>query len=60
MQLALGLMGNIPPLQAIATNSFYDMLPVGANSSSSAGVLAPTLLNPETYQFAFTQVLTTQ
>lgn len=55
MQLAQGLMGNMPTLQALAANVFFDLLPVEQQVNSSIGILAPALLNPETYQFAFTQ-----
>ncbi|KAJ5115077.1 hypothetical protein NUU61_000836 [Penicillium alfredii] len=54
MHLAQGLMGNMPALQALAANVFFDLLPE-QKANSSTGVLAPALLNPETYQFAFTQ-----
>lgn len=48
-------MGNMPTLQALAAKVFFDLLPARQQVNSSTGVLAPVLLNPETYQFEFAQ-----
>ncbi|KAL3466076.1 hypothetical protein BJX64DRAFT_285007 [Aspergillus heterothallicus] len=60
MQLACGLMGNMPNLRSIAVKTFSELVPdaqhilAPSSSSASSGVLAPAALDPETYRFTFT------
>lgn len=52
MQLAHGLMGNIPHLCSIAARIFSGLIPK-LQISPSASLLSPLSLNPETYGFTF-------
>jgi hypothetical protein len=52
MQLAHGLMGNIPHLCSIAARTFSGLIPK-LQISPSASLLSPSSLNPETYGFTF-------
>lgn len=54
MQLAQGLMGNLPNLRSVASNVFSEFVAIERHLSSPGGLLAPVALIPETYQFAFT------
>ncbi|KAE8394499.1 hypothetical protein BDV23DRAFT_5147 [Aspergillus alliaceus] len=54
MQLAQGLMGNLPNLRSVASNVFSEFVTIERHLSSPGGLLAPVALIPETYQFAFT------
>ncbi|KAL3484941.1 hypothetical protein BJX62DRAFT_248054 [Aspergillus germanicus] len=53
LQLASGLMGNIPSLCSIASTTFSGVLP-NVQISPFSSTLAPLSLNPETYGFSFT------
>lgn len=50
LQLAQGLMGNVPHLCAIAARTFSGLIPT-LQLSPSTGLLSPSSLNPETYGF---------
>ncbi|KAL2842191.1 fungal-specific transcription factor domain-containing protein [Aspergillus pseudoustus] len=57
MQLACGLMGNMPNLRSVAARAFSSLVPgvqqISSPASSSASLLAPLSLDPDTYGFVF-------